>query len=362
MKTIKLTRLFKTNPLLKIRHLFNHPKFILNSTLIALLAGNSTLHAEQTIKMATIAPGSSAYQVMTTMASMVNRASPDLTITVDATGTATKHQLDLAKGKIDLAMSAPQVHHFLRTGTKMYQKIENAPQLADNIGLLFWFPYGAAHVITYADSGIKTLADLKGKKVFLGPPGGGAWATSKAWVEGITGYQPGEDYENVRASWASALQGFQDRQFDVYISGGIPPFPQVEQLALTSKLRLIGLTKTEADAATDAMLAGVNRLGRYLDKIPSDAYENVLTGSNGNSDLYTAGASVGVVARMNLDADTVYRITKTFWENLPQEAKTAPYLTRIRLEEALSADNIKLHPGALKYYREIGLSIPEKML
>ena len=84
-------------------------------------------------------------------------------------------------------------------------------------------------------------ADIKGKTVFLGPPGGGAWAAATNWVKILTGYEPDKDFENVKASWSSALQGFQDRQFDVYVTTGIAPFPQVEQLALTSKLRLLGL-------------------------------------------------------------------------------------------------------------------------
>jgi TRAP transporter TAXI family solute receptor len=199
--------------------------------------------AAETLKMATIAPGSSAYLTMTTMATMINQAQDELAIKVDATGAATKHMIDLAKGKIDLCMTNPVIYAFMKKQKAMYKKVSAAPELAKNLRLLFWFPYGQYHFVTYADAGIKELKDMKGKRVFLGPPGGGAWNASREWVEATTGMKPNKDFDNVKGSWSSAFQGFQDRQFDVYVAGGIAPFPQVEQLALTSKLHLLGLNK-----------------------------------------------------------------------------------------------------------------------
>ena len=93
--------------------------------------------------MATIAPGSSAYLVMTTMASIVNRAQDELEISVDATGAATKHIVELAQGKLDLVMTSPTVFFLMSTGGAMYTNLEAAPELSKNVGLIFWFPYGA---------------------------------------------------------------------------------------------------------------------------------------------------------------------------------------------------------------------------
>jgi len=319
----------------------------------------SGVNAAENIKMATIAPGSSAYLVMTTMANIVNNAQDDYEVSVDATGAATKHMVEAAQGKLDVVMSSPVIYHLMKAGKAMYSKLSAAPELSENLNLLFWFPYGAYHVVTYADSGINTLADLKGKKVFLGPPGGGAWNTSKAWLEANTGMVPGDDYENVKASWGAALQGFQDRQFDAYITGGIAPFPQVEQLALTAKLKLIGLTKAEFDAAPEAVKKETSKLGRSLEVIKPGTYGDGVVNSD---DVYTVGATGGVVARADLSGDAVYAMTKAFWEGLPDVRKTAPYMDQVTLDGALTSPNIKLHPGALKYYKEIGLEIPAEMM
>ncbi|MDE0305361.1 MAG: TAXI family TRAP transporter solute-binding subunit [Albidovulum sp.] len=314
--------------------------------------------AQERLRMATIAPGSSAYLVMTSMASIVNSNQDEVEISVDATGAATKHIVEMAQGKLDLVMTSPAVYMFMSAGKAMYQKLENAPELAKNAGLVFWFPYGAYHVLAYEDSGITTLEDLRGKKVFLGPPGGGAWNAAHQWVEATTGMKAGEDYENVKASWGAALQGFQDRQFDVYVNGGIPPFPQVEQLALTSELRIIGLTKEQVDSASDETLAPTRVLGRKLSVIPGGIYgENVAS----DGDVFTLGATVGVTARMDLSDDLVYAATKAFWENLDEARKTSPFLNRVRLEDAFVAENLPLHPGARRYYEEIGAAIPESL-
>jgi len=329
-------------------------RFLAAALAVAGLAGGAS--AAETVKMATIAPGSSAYLVMTTLANLVNQKQDQLNITVDATGAATKHVIEVAEGKLDMCMTSPTVHHFLKTGTVMYQKLKEAPELAKNIGLVFWFPYGAYHALAYADSGINSLDDIKGKRVFLGPPGGGAWNASNEWVQAVTGLKVGDDYENVKASWSSALQGFQDRQFDVYFTGGIPPFPQVEQLALTSKLRILGLTKAQVDAATEGQLKPTKVLGRELDVIPAGAYGDGVVNAE---DIYTLGSVVGVAARLDLDADTVYTITKTFWDALPEAQKTAPYLKKITLDYAVRDGGLALHPGALRYYKEIGIDIPD---
>ncbi|MCI5076966.1 TAXI family TRAP transporter solute-binding subunit [Oricola sp.] len=325
---------------------------------LATVAMTTGAFAAEKLKMATIDPGSSAYLVMTTMANIVNEAQDDYEITVDATGAATKHMVEVASGKIDLCMVSPTVYHFMKTGKAMYSKLSKAPELSENLGLIYWFPYGAYHVVTYADSGMEKLEDIKGKKVFLGPPGGGAWNTANAWIASMTGYKAGEDYENVKASWGAALQAFQDRQIDVYINGGIPPYPQIEQLALTSKLRILGPTQAEVDAASDDMLAPTRGMGRSLDVIPAGIYgEGVVN----EEDVFEVGSTVGVGVRMDLSEDTVYEITKAFWEGLPEVQKTTPFMRKVTLDGLTTSTNMPLHPGAIRYYKELGIDIPADM-
>ena len=322
---------------------------------ILVLATASMAHAGQTLKMATISPGSSAYLTMTTMATMINQAQDDITIKVDATGAATKHMIQLADGKFDICMTSPVVYMLMKAKKAMYSKLENAPELAKNLNLLFWFPYGQYHFVTYASSGIKTLKDIKGKRVFLGPPGGGAWNAARQWVEATTGYKPNEDFDNVKGSWSSAFQGFQDRQFDVYVIGGIAPFPQVEQLSLTSKLHLLGLTKTEFDA-NEVAYEVTHKPGREVGIIPAGIYGD---GVDNKEDVYCLGSVVGVSVNKSMDDDLAYKLTRLFWEQAQKNTETHPWLNNISKAYAVQNGGMKLHPGAAKYYQEQGVSIPE---
>jgi len=328
----------------------------------AALAMAGSASAQERLKMATIAPGSSAYLVMTTMASTVNSNQDAYEISVDATGAATKHMVEAAQGKLDVVMTSPAIVNFMRGGKAMYKNLDSAPELSKNLSLMFWFPYGAYHVVAYADSGINSLEDIRGKRVFLGPPGGGAYNTAKGWIQATTGMEPGKDYQPVKASWGAGLQGFQDRQFDVYINGGIAPYPQIEQLALTSNIRIIGLNRLEADAVISgpdsAARKAVTALGRSMDVIPAGVYGD---GVVNQSDVYTVGSLVGVSARRDLSEDAVYEMTKTFWQNLAKVRETAPFMNKVSLETAFAADNLKLHPGALRYYKEAGITVPSAL-
>ncbi|MBL4812869.1 MAG: TAXI family TRAP transporter solute-binding subunit [Rhodobacteraceae bacterium] len=336
-------------------------KTLLKSTLASALALSvgvglaSPVMADENLKMATIAPGTSAYLTMTTMATIINQALDDVNITVDATGAATRHMVEVAEGNLDMSMTSPTVYKFLREGTVMYQELENHAELAQNLSLMFWFPLGQYHVVTYADDNIMSLDEIAGHTVFLGPPGGGAWAAARNWVVATTGYEPDVDYENIKASWSSAFQGFQDRQFDVYVISGIAPFPQLEQLSLTSDLRILGLTEEEY-AGNQAAQDFIEVRGEELGIIPVGIYgEGVVN----TQDVYTLGAAVGVTARVGLDEDLVYRMTKAFWEGHANAMNTHPWLVDLTLEYAVADGQMALHPGALRYYEEIGLEIPE---
>lgn len=308
------------------------------------------------LKMATIAPGSSAYLTMSTMASLVNAAQDAHEITVDATGAATKHMIDLAEGKLDFCMASPVVYSLMQGQKAMYQKLDRAPELSKNLRLVLWFPYGAYHVVTYAEDGMESLEDIRGKSVFLGPPGGGAWNAMAGWIEAQTGMKPGEDYDNFKGSWSSAFQAFQDRQVDVYINGGIPPFPQIEQLTATSKLRLLGPSKEEWEAETPEQQKPTTLKGRSLDVIKAGTYGD---GVVNDQDVYTLGSVVGVATRADLPEETVYQITKAFWEAAEAARADTPWLKNVTLDYAVSDGGLPLHPGAQRYYEEIGVTIPE---
>lgn len=326
------------------------------ATALAALSVN-TATAQETIRMSTVAPGTATYRTMTTFSTIANQNQDKYSIQVDATGASSKHMIELAQGKIDLSLGTPVIYDFLKNQQAMYQKVTNGAELAKNIKLVMWFPYGQYHIVVSENSGIKTLADLRGKKVFLGPPGGAAWQGSYDWLKATVGLDAtAGDVENVKASWGSALQAFQDGQIDAYIAGAIAPAPSIEELALTNKIRLLGLTKEEFDSneAVQEMFRAFPT--READVIPMGVYgDNVVM----DGDIYTMSSRVGIVARSDLSEDAVYEVTKAFWENVGEAAESVKWLASLSQDYAVDAKGIPLHPGALRYYLEAGLDVPE---
>lgn len=308
------------------------------------------------LKMATVAPGTSGYLTMSTMATLVNTNQDQHNISVDATGAAAKYMIELAKGDLDFALTAPVIFQLMSKQKAMYQKLDEAPELAKNLRLVYWFPWGPVHFITHSEDGLTSLDDLRGKTVFLGPPGGGAWNSGHAWVKAQTGMVAGEDYKNFKGSWSSGFQAFQDRQIDVYSVGGIPPFPQMEQLVATSTVRLLGPTQAQVDGMTEEQLAPSRALGRKLTAIDVSAYGD---GVSNPEPVYTFSVVVGVATRADLDEETVYEVTKTFWEAAEAQRSDTPWLRHITVEAAVQNGGLPLHPGAQRYYKEIGATIPE---
>jgi len=313
--------------------------------------------AEDFYKLATLGPGSSPYLVMSTFAQLVGQKLNGVTIQVNATGAATQHLIEATKDQLDFFMLSPTVFEAARTKTAMYAKIEDAPERSKQVRNVLAFPIGAYHVITNANSGITKYEDFKGKKLFLGPPGGGATVTMMQLVKAITGYEDGKDYELVRLGWEAAVQAVQDDRLDVYANPTIAPSPVIQQIAISKKIRFIGVT--EADFDKEAVKKIVNRPGGVVETIDPKLYgANVVN----DAPVKSIASIVSIATRASLSEDVVYKITKAFWEAAKQNYDRYPWLRNVKLDEALRDLNAPLHPGAVKYYKEIGLKVPDHLI
>lgn len=315
------------------------------AVLAALSIGAGAAQAE-TLKMATIEPSLGQAITMATFANLVTDKLGDIEIEVAGGGAATVHMLEAARGNIDMAMVSPTVYQMMSAGKAMYAKEAEAPELAKNLRLLMWFPYGQYHYAVRADSGIASLDDLAGATVFLGPAGGGAFSTAKAWIAATTGLVAGEDYEAITANWATGFQSFLDGKIDMYVNGCIDPCQQFIQFTETEKVRFVGPQDHSGEAV-------VKFLGkeRTLSEVPAGMYK----GQTNDGPVMSHDTAVGIGVRADLDEETVYRITKAFWENVSGITSEAPWAKALSIEYAVQDfSGLPLHPGAARYYREVG--------
>lgn len=322
---------------------------LITTAILSLSAGQ--VAAKDTFRMSTLGPGSSPYMVMTTFANIINKNLPEYSIVVNATGAATKHALDTAKGKVDFYMSSPILHYLMSNQLAMYKKIKGIKELSTNLRTIFNFPMGVYHCVVYADSGMKTMQDIKGKRVFVGPPGSATRRTVVQLIEAVTGYKAGTDYTTVKLGWDAAAQSFQDGNLDVYFNPTNAPSPAISQMALTKKIRLLGIPKGDLEN-NDDITALIKRPGFRVTQIKPNTYgENQVN----TDDVYTLAVTVGISTNKNVPEDTIYKMTKTFWENITAQYDNTPWLSNISVDKALVDLNMPLHPGAERYYREIGL-------
>ena len=295
------------------------------------------------------------FAINTTFVKLVQKYDPDIEIQVNATGAAPRHALDAARGKTDFIMSAPSLHHLMSNGKAMFAKVKDAKELSGNLRAMFNYRIGFYQFGVYEDSGIRSMADFKGKRVFLGPPAAVQRIVAGGFVKAISGLEPGKDYEVVKLGFSPAMQAFQDRQIDVLVAASNPPASNFAQIALTNRIRFLGAAET--DWETPAMKKVMAVPGRTRGQIAPDVY-----GKNqvNEKPIQTIAAWVGLVTRKGIPDEVIYKMTRTFWEHIDEMHAVAPWAAdAINFDNAFREMNMKLHPGALRYYKEKGLKIPE---
>ena len=320
---------------------------LMAATAASLSIAGSALAQDTTLKMATIAPSLGQAVTMATFANIVNDNLDGVNIEVSGGGAATLHMMEVARGNLDLSMTSPVVYNLMSAGKAMYANEAEAPELAKNLKLLMWFPYGQYHFAVRADSDIELLDDIEGASVFLGPQGGGAYNAARGWIESTTGLVAGVDYEAIKANWQTGFQAFLDGKIDVYVNGCLDPCGQFIQFTETEDIRFLGPESHEGEAV-DKYLGQ----WRYKAEVPAGLYD----GQTNDSAVMSFDTSVGIGVRADLDEETVYQVTKAFWDNLEQVTSEAPWAKALDIKFAATKRGLKeLHPGAARYYREAGV-------
>ena len=313
--------------------------------------------AKEFFRMSTLGPGTTPYMLSTTFATLVNKQLADKEIQVNATGAGTQHAIAAAKGDVDLFVTASIVQTLMSSGKAMFAKVPSAPEMSKKLRLLFMFPAGVYHFVAYEKSGIKTIKDIKGKKVFIGPKGSAINRVVQAIITASTGYVADKDYEAVQVSYDAGDAAFQDERVDAYINITNPPSPVVTQVALTNKIRILTLGDVFDKPEMKKLYATTP--GRFLTTIPVGIY-----GKNqmNTEPVRTLGAYMGIACREGLSDDDVYAMLKIFWGGLGDMAQSAPWLKSITMDSVFASANMPLHPGAVRFYKEKGIAIPQELM
>lgn len=195
-------------------------------------------------------------------------------------------------------------------------------------------------IVANADSGIKTLADLKGKRVAVGAPKSGTELNARAIFKGAG--MSYKDFGKVEyLPFGESVELMKNRQLDAtLISAGLG-VAAVRDLASAVKINIVSIPGSVIGQIGDpAYQPGV---------IPARTYESQ------DSEVSTIRIQNFLVTHESVPTETAYRMTKSMYENLDLLTAAHAAAKAIHRADALHAMPIPLHPGAEKYYREAGL-------
>jgi TRAP transporter TAXI family solute receptor len=325
---------------------------VLTATALAFVASSA---GAQIIRTDTGAAASLTTFVPQLLAKFAAEQGIKLQITSDQT--LTRSAVKLGAGQIEMAVVPPPAFALMKAGKGPYEKqAEESAKLAGNLRMLFGFIGGHLQTIVWADSGMKSYADFKGKRVFIGPPGGAANAQLAGLVRVGGGLEPDKDYVPVRLGWGAATQAFQDGQMDVFITAAPAGSAEIAQLAIQRPIRIISLPEAARGKAWEEYL---ERNGEFEAFIEPQTYSGQV---NKEERIVTAAYNMQLAVNASMDDDTAYKLTKAFWDNIDEVKASSAVLKSLDPKRPLQATNIPLHPGAAKYFKEKGITIPDNVM
>lgn len=251
----------------------------------------------------------------------------------ETSGASAENMTTLKNGDGEIAFSQTDIASYATEGKLMFEN-----KKVDNIKAIATLYPETIQIVTTVKSGIKSVEDLKGKKVSVGAPGSGTVANAEQILEvhGMTF----DDIEKQDLSFDESTQGIQDGTIDAaFVTAGTPT-GAVEGLSATEDVVIVPIAQDKIDA--------------LIEKYPFYVKDEVPSGTYGlESAVSTVAVQAMLVARSDLSDDVVYDITKAIFENLNKVTHAKGKL--IDVEKALNGVGIEVHPGAQKYFDEKGV-------
>jgi uncharacterized protein len=189
-------------------------------------------------------------------------------------------------------------------------------------------------------SGIKTIADLKGRRVSVGPKQSGTELNARA-IFTAAGLSYADFSRTDYLPFGQSAKLIEKGDLDATLQSAGLGVDSIRQLGTSVPIRLLEIPKE--------VVAKINDAAIVPSIIPARTYEGQ------TADIATAAIVNFLVTRADVSADTVYAMTRAIFNNLTQLVQTHPAASGISLKDATVGMPLPLHPGAERYYREVGI-------
>ncbi|MYZ49351.1 TAXI family TRAP transporter solute-binding subunit [Propylenella binzhouense] len=242
-------------------------------------------------------------------------------------------------GTVESGFSQSDVAYWAHSGTGVFEGKGAVEKLRAIANL---YPE-SIHLIASAQSGIKSPADLKGKKVSLDEPGSGTLVDARIILSAYGLTEKDIEPEYLKPNQAADLM--RDGNMDAFFFVGGYPAGAIAELATSEDIVVVPIAGPEADKV-------IEQYGFFAkDTIPGGTYRGVADAAE------TLSVGAQWVTSADQPDDLVYAITKALWNDNTRALLDSGHAKgkMITKETALSGIGIPLHPGAERFYKEAGL-------
>ena len=304
--------------------------------MICLVWANPSVAQKKFLTLASGSPGGVYYPLGGGMAVVIQKTT-DLRCAAESTGASVENSRLVGAKESDMGMVMGSIAYKAIQGEKPFE-------MKFPIVALFQMYPAPEHVVTVSGKGIKSIRDLKGKKVSIDVPGSGCAVMAKAILEEY-GFNLEKDLTIANLSQSESVQALKDGIVDAVFFNFAYPGAAVLDLAATRDILLIPVEPAMADKI-------VKKYPYYVKiSIPAKTYPKV------DSDILCLGDSNVLIANKQMEDDVAYKIVKAIYENV-DKGKWAlinihPIASQLTPKNAVNSP-IELHPGAIKYFKEVG--------
>ena len=301
-------------------------------------SGNETgdsAPAASTAKLRFVTGGESGtyYAFGGVLASFVSGKS-NCKVTALTSGGSQANVEDLTNGNVQLAFVQSDVMNYAYNGQRLFDSPVTGFSVVAQL-------YQEQVQIVTTNPDIKTVADLAGKKVSIGAAGSGVYFNA---IDVLSAYDLKEsDISAVYQSFGDSAESLKDGKIDAAFTVAGAPTTAIVDYATTNTLNLVSLTDEE--------LAAIQEAYPFLirDDLPSTTY----TGMTG--DVVCVAIQATLVASEELSEDVVYEFVKAMFDNKDALTEGHAKFGFLDPEAASAGATVTMHPGAEKYYKEIGV-------
>lgn len=194
-------------------------------------------------------------------------------------------------------------------------------------------------IVASQESGVKTLAELKGKSLSVGAPKSGTELNARAILKAA-----GMGYDTLGKTeylpFAESVELIKNRQLDATLQSAGMGVASIRDLATSVKINVVAVPAADVEKIGAPYMAAV---------IPAGTYEGQ------TEDVPTAAVGNFLITHEGVSDETAYQMTKLLFDNLPALSAAHAAAKAIDVKKALDGMPIPLHPGAERYYKEIGV-------